>query len=156
MLSLLLIVVAATVMVGADLTQSEAQVFGPPPCGRFTAGQRFVLFDKGTSVCDNTSGLFWERAPSPAQRNLQDARAYCAVKGPGWQLPGIKDFFALADYANANPALPSGHPFVVVNSEYFSDTPRVGHPDEVWSFVLDEGKTFANGPGGTAYVWCVR
>jgi hypothetical protein len=128
------------------------------PCGKGTQGNRFVLFENGASVCDNTSGLVWERTPVGALRTFADATAQCAAKGPGWTVPGIKDFFTVVDYAAANPPLPSGHPFEIpVNGEYWSRTPKVNSPDEVWSFVLDFGRTFvASKSGTTDYVWCVR
>jgi len=49
-----------------------------------------------------------------------------------------------ASRIHANPPLPSGHPFVIVNSEYWSDTPVAqGNPGDVWTFVLDRGRTFS-------------
>jgi len=121
-----------------------------------------VILDQGTSVCDNVSGIVWERITSSGAtlRTLPQARAWCAAKGPGWQLPEIKDFFTLVDYANANPPLPSGHPFTIsVNGSYWTDTPVVAppaNPGDTWNFVLDLGRTFQTGEGGTNYVWCVR
>lgn len=170
-LSLLFVFVAVTVVVGfTDLAQSEGNPFidhflsqgrqaPPPPCGRGTQGNRFVLLDNGTNVCDNTSGLVWERTPVNAFRTFQQAVAYCSAKRGGWKVPGIKDFFTVVDYATVNPPLPSGHPFVIpVNSEYWSDTPIVGHQDEVWTFILDTGRTFSANIIHTSgdYVWCVR
>jgi hypothetical protein len=129
-----------------------------PPCGKGTQGNRFVLLDNGASVCDNTSGLLWERRPANVVKTFADATAYCIAKGQGWTVPGIKDFFTVVDYAAANPPLPSGHPFEIpVNGEYWSRTSKVGSSDEVWSFVLDFGRTFnASKSGTTDYVWCVR
>ncbi len=118
-----LFVVVAAVVGGANVAQSEAQGFSFNPCGRGTNGQRFVLFDSGTTVCDNTSGVMWERTPLYALRTFHGAQAYCAAKGPGWQLPDIKDFFALVDYGNLYPSLPlpAGHPFTVFNSRDATD-----------------------------------
>jgi Protein of unknown function (DUF1566) len=140
------------------LTFSPAVGQAPPPCGRGTQGQRFVILESGTSVCDNVSGIVWERTPKIGLRTYQEALASCAAKGSGWQLPGIKDFFTLVDYANANPPLPTGHPFVIANNgEYWTDTPVAGDPSDVWTFVLDRGRTFAGSIEGTVdYVWCVR
>ena len=127
----------------------------PPPCGKGTQGNRFVLFDNGTLVCDNASGLVWERVLVNVQRSFADATAYCAAKGPGWTVPGIKDFFTVVDYAASNPPLPSGHPFEIpVNGSVWSRTPRVNQPvpDEVWTFLLDWGRTFSV-PRVAAPVW---
>jgi len=41
-----------------------------PPCGPGTFGRRFVLFDRGTTVCDNLSGVQWERTPLYMQRTF--------------------------------------------------------------------------------------
>jgi hypothetical protein len=162
-----IILVVATLVGYADLSKSEESSFGEQsighrgqvfPCGRGTAGNRFVLFDNGTTVCDNTSGVVWERTPANALRTFQEAVAYCSAKGPGWKVPGIKDFFTVVDYANANPPLPNGHPFEIpVNGEFWSMTPKVGSQDEGWTFVLDFGRTFTGNVNSTAdYVWCVR
>jgi hypothetical protein len=162
-LSIVVIFVAALLVCFTDLAQSQdVQTFGQggqsQPCGRGKQGSRFVVFDSGASVCDNASGLVWERAPVGAVRTFADATAYCSAKGSGWRVPDIKDFFTVVDYANANPPLPSGHPFdIPVNGEYWSRTPKVTAPDEVWTFVLDFGRTFFGSKSGTTdYVWCVR
>jgi hypothetical protein len=155
---LLMVITGATEAIGKQETT---------PCGTGTSGRRFVLFDGGTTVCDNLSGVNWERTPLVVQRTFPGAQAYCAAKGPGWQLPDIKDFFALVDYANSNPPLPTGHPFTVVSrdnptgvtsSEYWTRTPVDGNPDGVWSFVMDLGRTFEASISGTSgdYVWCVK
>jgi len=164
----LLIFIAALLLSSTDTAQSQVnpltvQAFGnagqAPPCGRGTQGNRFVLMDNGTGVCDNTSGLVWERTPVNAIRTFQQAIAYCSGKGPGWTVPGIKDFFTLADYANVDPPLPRGNPFVLpANSSYWSVTPRVGEQNSVWDFSMHQGAT---GEAGTLtdlgdYVWCVR
>src|SRR5882724_9060535 len=58
--------------------------------------KRFVILERGTAVCDNTSGLVWERRrPDQSPRTYQDAVAWCAAKGQAWQLPGIKDFMRI-------------------------------------------------------------
>jgi len=159
---LLMLVAGATEAIGKE----EA-----PPCGSGTSGRRFVLFDGGTTVCDNLSGVHWERTPLATPRTFAGAQAYCAAKGPGWQLPDIKDFLMLVDYANSYPPLPTGHPFTVnsatqpagvVSSEYFTRTPvdisvYHGSPDAIWSFVMDLGRTFEASISGTSdYVWCVK
>lgn len=164
----LLIFAAALLVNATDSAQSQVNPFGgqafglgvqSPPCGRGTQRNRFVLFDNGTNVCDNTSGLVWERTPVNAIRTFQQAVAYCSAKGPGWNVPGIKDFFTLVDYANIDPPLPSGNPFVLpANSSYWSVTPRAGEQNFVWDFSMHQGAT---GEAGILadlgdYVWCVR
>src|SRR5882724_4810613 len=77
------------------LTLGTAVAHAAPPCGPGTLGQRFVILERGTSVCDNVSGVVWERTPNTGLRTYQEARVWCANKGSAWQLPGIKDFFTL-------------------------------------------------------------
>src|SRR5262245_14100363 len=76
-----------TVVAVVPPAYSEPQA---PPCGKGTQGNRFVLFENGASVCDNTSGLVWERSPVNALRTFEGATAYCTAKGQGWTVPGIK------------------------------------------------------------------
>jgi len=53
-----------------------------PPCGPGTFGRRFVLFDRGTTVCDNLSGVHWERTPVSAQRTFDAAHPELNVALP--------------------------------------------------------------------------
>jgi hypothetical protein len=140
----------------AALQESVDKLAGGPPCGTF---QRFVVSADGTEVCDNTTGIVWEQRLEATQRTFLEAVDRCSAKGPGWRLPEIKEFFTVVDYANFEPPFPTGHPFDVVagNFEYWSRTPRADDLSEVWTFILDRGRTF-NGPiiGGSDRVWCVR
>jgi hypothetical protein len=81
----------------------------------------------------------------------------------------IKDFFGLIDYGNLYPLLPlpAVHPFTVISrdnptgvtgSEYWTRTPKLdGNPGEVWSFVMDLGRTAGASIDGTSdFVWCVK
>ena len=95
--SFVAIFVAALLIGFTDSSQSQdIQTFGQgsqsPPCGRGKQANRFVIFDNGASVCDNASGLVWERAPVGALRTFANATAYCSAKGTGWRIPDIKDF----------------------------------------------------------------
>ena len=142
----------------AAVQESVDQLADGPPCGTF---QRFVVSADGTEVCDNTSGLIWEQTLQSAHRTFQQAVDYCFAKGPGWRLPGIKEFFTVVDYANFDPPFPTGHPFTVVagNFEYWSTTPRADAPPTgVWTFILDRGRTFSADIIATSgnRAWCVR
>ncbi len=54
-------------------------VFEVPPCGSGSAGERFVLFNGGTPVCDNTTGLIWEQSLDSNLRTFQQATDYCSA-----------------------------------------------------------------------------
>ena len=129
-----------------------------PPCGSGTAGVRFVLYDNGTNVCDNVSGLVWEREPIQEFRTYQAAASYCVSKGTEWTLPALKDFYTLVDYANAFPPLPTGSPFVGIRGDqYWTSTPNVYYGGNIWTFIWDTGRTFMSTPEyDLVRVWCVR
>ena len=75
-----------------------------------------------------------------------------------WRLPNRKELISLLDYGEINPALPSGHPFTnVATNWYWSSSTYANDTTQAWdvsigSCSLDhEDKT-----GGPDYVWAVR
>ena len=75
-----------------------------------------------------------------------------------WRLPNRKELVSLLDYGAINPALPSGHPFTNVETNwYWSSTTYGFNTDQAWevsigSCSLDhDSKT-----GELDYVWAVR
>ena len=129
---------------------------------KLPAEKRFVLVLDGEAVLDRETGLVWEKSPDTFLRNWNDAINYCyrrEVGGRrGWRMPTIEELSSLVDTTQNNPALPSGHPFVNVQSDnYWSSTELAGSPDRAFSVVLSSG-----GVGGSSksnnesYVWPVR
>lgn len=128
-----------------------------PPCGTETAGQRFVVSEDETEVCDNTTGLNWEKMPDSVQRPWQDAVDHCPTLGGGYRLPFVKELISPVDYSQITPALPVGHPFSNVQlANYWSATTSVGTLSNAWvvgfaSGIVTDAPKFFN-----VLVWCVR
>lgn len=86
---------------------------------------RFTCLFGETVVRDNETGLVWERDPDPNIRIWTSAIIHCATREvggrKGWQLPLREQLASLVDTSNANPALPTGHPFLNVQpANYWS------------------------------------
>jgi len=135
---------------------------------------RFTDNGDGT-VKDNLTGLVWLKdANALGERTWSDALTqvanlnigtdfsatdYTAGTYSDWRLPNIKELQSLIDFGNYNPALPSGHPFINVQSiDYWSSTTTVNDTSKAWSvgirsgFVLNPRKDI----GGPYCVWPVR
>ena len=96
---------------------------------------RFGIYDPGTPtqegddlVLDKKTGLVWARTANLAGEMLtwEDATNYCQDLAlgnlKGWRLPTQKELSSLIDPSQSSPALPKGHPFVIVKYTYWSGT----------------------------------
>jgi hypothetical protein len=136
-----------------------------------TASPRFADNDDGT-IYDNLTGLIWlkdancfgltasfEYAVTSAN-SLSDGQ--CGLKDgsqPGdWSLPNRKELISLIYYGNHSPALPDGHPFTSVQSDYYwTSSSKIS--GEQWVISLGIGKIFDNQTGygqSSNYIWPVR
>ncbi len=129
----------------------------------FVSRTRFqIVLANDVSVLDNNTGLVWERATDPAQRNWNDANTYCSNLILGgkddWHLPTKDELLSLADTTRSNPALPFGHPFNYVHSShYWSSTTYTDYPNYAWSVNFYNGylsSSYEKFYG--LYVRCVR
>ncbi|MDX2460072.1 MAG: DUF1566 domain-containing protein [Gammaproteobacteria bacterium] len=145
----------------ADLQESvDALGQLAPPCGAGTTGQRFVVLDGGEEVCDNTTGLIWEQMPDPVGRFWQVTVDYCPTVRAGSRLPELEELISLLDYSQVFPALPAGHPFDNVQSQfgqtrYYTATERAGGGG-VWFVQMSNGELDGAALDNFYSVWCVR
>ena len=139
---------------------------------------RFTDNPDGT-VTDNLTGLIW----------LQDANCWLLSAGGepdtwanaltgantlssgicglidgsaagDWRLPNIKELLSLVDYGQTGPALPSGHPFVNVQSSFYwsSSSSDAGY-NYAWSVGMSDGFAATFNKAGSSSVgrgWPVR
>ena len=145
--------------------------------GEFQAGvawptPRFTDNGDGT-VTDNLTGLIWlKEANCPAgTKTWQEAldwvvllnftsiacTDYAAQTHSDWRLPNIKELLSLVDYGTSDPALPTGHPFMDVQSSfYWSSSSNVANPPGAWGVGMGGGDGGNVGKTITLYVWPVR
>ena len=133
---------------------------------------RFVVLSpfNNEAVLDKETGLVWERSPGEEELIWIGANSRCIQLSKGdrfaWRLPTIQELSSLLDPTQAEPALPSGHPFQNV---------QFGAPDFYWSATFTSTLPVGNfawglsfGPGRVdgiftrsaltigLFSWCVR
>ena len=126
------------------------------------------------TVTDNMTGLEWTKdanAPGPTACGLgtsktwQGALDYVACLNTNsyfghndWRLPDRKELYSLVDRSKYNPAIPAGHPFTSVQSDfYWSSTTDAYDTDGAWGvdmYYCNLGTGYKG--GGIHYVWPVR
>ena len=129
---------------------------------------RFVVLTDWSSaaVLDKETGLVWERTPDPTNNFLWNAaRLQCLSRKTGnhkgWRLPSVHELASLIDPAQVGPALPPGHPFVlvlpIVNVHWTATTSAVTDT-QTWFVNLHNGgvNNFAPKLTGQGNAWCVR
>jgi hypothetical protein len=132
------------------------------PCDSQTNCPRFEIVMDGAGVLDKETGLVWEKSPSTSTFAWQSAGYHCfgLLTGGGrcgWRLPTFEELASLFD-PTVYPRLPSGHPFVNVQSgEYWSATIPTGFTDRAWVVGFYGGLPgFVGAMTNTDHVWCVR
>ena len=132
---------------------------------------RFTVWNTNQDVViDNDSGLMWARdANIDGTKDWTNAIAYCSsltyATHSDWRLPGVtndagtgewNDFVDAYPSAN-NPALPLGHPFTSVQSDYYwSDLTCVSDASRAWIVSLDSGYIAKGLKSLDVYVWPCR
>jgi hypothetical protein len=131
---------------------------------------RFTDNGDGT-VTDNLTGLFWlKNANCFGVRTWDDALSDCNGLNSGgcgltdasvageWRLANRFELESLVDMSNVSPALPSGHPFVnVQSSSYWSSTTYVDSIlNLAWYVFMFNGDVGSDGKRYQYYVWPVR
>jgi hypothetical protein len=172
--TLFIIIIGALLIVPCILTAGQLQpaaLLGPrlKPLDKvqptwsqkLSADKRFVLVLDGEAVLDRETGLVWEKSPDTTIRNWDQAVVYCYNKDvggrKGWRLPKVEELASLVDTTQSNPALPSGHPFVNVQSDYYwSSTEYAGSPDASWAVFMYGGNVLSYSKNSSLFVWSVR
>jgi hypothetical protein len=130
---------------------------------------RFTDNDDGT-VTDNLTGLIWlKNANCFGQEGWGGALSDCNTLASGscglsdgsssgdWRLPNVKELLSLHDLSEENPGLPSGHPFVIVQStQFWSSTTRPSVPSTAWLVSMNNSGVGVDGKSLNANVWPVR
>lgn len=133
----------------------------PPTWSRtLPADKRFKLVMEGAAVLDKETGLVWERSPDPTKTDdWYSVIDYCyqlEVGGrKGWHLPTIAQLASLVDTAQSNPSLPNNHPFINIQSTYWSTTQYAPVSAGIWVVDFDNGATYGS-EGEPNAAWCVR
>jgi len=130
--------------------------------------------DQGNGeVTDNLTGLAWTKdanAPGPSacspavtktwQGALDYVKCLNAQNYLGytyWRLPNRKELRGLSDYSRYDTALPSGHPFTNVQSNYYwSSTTGASSTGQAWIVNMWHGSVFGYNKTNSRYVWPVR
>ena len=131
---------------------------------KLPANTRFIVLANwnGEAVLDRETGLVWEKVPSTNTTfNWVSASTHCVTldKGgrKGWRLPTINELASLLDSTALDPALPSGHPFVVQSSNYLSATTAADLAGLTWFVGFHNGVVGLAFKSDFAYLtWCVR
>jgi Protein of unknown function (DUF1566) len=128
------------------------------------ASTRFIVLSNWSSVAvlDRETGLVWEQSPSTATSDWGSQSFHCINLNTGgrtgWRLPTIQELLSLVDRSQSNPALPSGHPFTVQSSFYWSATTNASNAANAWlvNFVFGGVGGVDKSVGGVVLAWCVR
>jgi hypothetical protein len=146
---------------GPGPTMKTLDEIPPTWSQKLPAAQRFMIVLDGAAVLDKETGLVWEKSPDATKRTWLDAIYYCYTKTvggrKGWRLPTIEELASLIDATRSNPALPSGHPFLNVQSSfYWSSTTYADDTDDAWLVTLYSGNVLGGNKTNPSYVWPVR
>lgn len=129
------------------------------------ASERFELVMEGEAVLDKETGLVWAKDANLAAggRNWQGAMSHChqnvsIADRKGWRLPTIEELSSLVDTTQEDPALPSGYPFVNVQSSgsYWSSTTYESGTGDAWAVSMSDGVVYTVVKSEFKYLWPVR
>ena len=173
-IGLILGLVALGLLAGAALTAHPAQAvdaLGPyyaEPAWdqKIPAATRFVVLTNWNSdaVLDTETGLVWEKSPSVTmQQTWAAARLYCTARTTGnrkgWRLPSMPELASLlhpTGFIAGDPHLQPGHPFLNIETGYWSATTNAEFPTRAWAMNTFRGTMEFDPKTFILFVWCVR
>ena len=126
------------------------------------SSERFELVLGGEALLDKETGLVWAKDANIGGGMMWDsAMVYCQNLSigsrKGWRLPTVEELASLVDPAQSSPALPSGHPFInVQSSAYWSANASAFSATSAWGVYMDSGSVINYTKTDTNYVWPVR
>jgi len=129
---------------------------------------RFTENGDGT-ITDNLTRLIWlQNAECFGRRLWPDALSVASTLADGscgltdgsiagdWRLPNVTELLSLLDRGEHNPALPSGHGFIGVATNYYTSTSMDSDPSRAWYVGLPDGICGHTGDADVLHVWPVR
>ena len=129
---------------------------------KLTATRFIVLTDwSSAAVLDRETGLVWEQSPSTTTDTWYNQSFHCINLNTGgrtgWRLPTIQELLSIVDRSQSNPSLPSGHPFTVQSSDYWSATSSANLATGAWFVVFGDGNVLPGVKSSVGFrAWCVR
>jgi len=167
-LGVIVLVMVAFGAIPAEAATAAGPYYATPSWDQtLPANTRFIVLTNMNSeaVLDRETGLVWEKSPTapptvPNTFNWEDGQIHCnrltVGNRLGWRLPTVQELASLVDPTQANPALPTGHPFIVRSASYWSATTYAGNASVAWFVAFDLGLVVGIDKSNVNYVWCVR
>ena len=162
---------ALGVLAGVALTTSSAPAasgggpYYPEPAWdrKLPASVRFLVLTNWESeaVLDKETGLVWERTPDTLPQSWAGAKIACLNRTvsnrKGWRLPSAVELMSLIDPSvTSGPSLPPGHPFVGIQTVFWSATSDGAFPTNAFIMVFNGGGVGGGPKTDALLVWCVR
>jgi hypothetical protein len=118
------------------------------------------LIVQGAAVFDTTTGLSWQRAPSPRRMGWEAAKRYCRslqVDGvSGWRLPKKSELTTLVTASRGSPRIDGDMFPSTPAAPFWSFSDDHSSPGDVWAIDFASGKPKSSGSGEELDVRCVR
>ena len=115
---------------GQDAADKQGAVWPSP---RFMKENDDVIIDRLTGLSWQTTALHGEPRTS-WQAALNAVIGLAETTGAAWRMPTINELESLVDASAHSPALIENHPFLELQSAYWSSTTSGFEPD--WAYVL--------------------